>query len=55
MRSIIAGLLYCAMLQVYKHEAAKLMDFWSDLKSGKQQVRQTVLGSLILLIMSLLP
>jgi len=35
MRSIIAGLLYCAMRQVYKHEASKLMDFWSDLKSGK--------------------
>lgn len=55
MRSILAGLLYCAMLQVYKHEANKLMEFWVDVKAGAQQVRQTVLGSLILLILSMLP
>ena len=51
MRSILAGLIYCAMLQVFKHERESLMDFWIDIKAKKTEIRQTVLGSLILLIM----
>lgn len=51
----MAGLVYCAMLQVYKLESDLLMNFWTDVKAGTKMPRQTVLGSLILMIMSMLP
>lgn len=39
MRSIMTGLIYCAMLKVYDLERAQLMLFWVDVKAKSQVLR----------------
>ena len=34
MRSILVGLIYCAMLKVYKKEKNSLNEFWTDQSEG---------------------
>ncbi len=55
MRSILVGLIYCAMIKVYKKEKFLLNDFWTDNSDGQQFPRQTTIGSLILSILTALP
>jgi hypothetical protein len=55
MRSILVGLIYCAMLKVFEIERAQINYFWDDLDMKKYPARQTTLGNLILSVLTVLP
>lgn len=55
MRSIMTGLLYCAMLKVYDIEKSQLGYFKVDMKANAPVKRQTVMGNLVLLVLHMLP
>ena len=55
MRCVLVGLLYTAMLKIYDREKGSLCDYWTDVENKVPQPRQTVLGTLGLLLLQQLP
>lgn len=55
MRSLLAGLIYCAMLKIYSVEKSTLNNFWEDVKNKIANPRQSTLGNFILTFLTLLP
>lgn len=55
MRSLLAGLIYCAMLKIYSIEKSTLNYFWEDVNNNIAIPRQSTLGNFILTFLTLLP
>ena len=51
MRSILVGLLHTAMVKIYDSEKLSLCDYWTDVDNKVPQPRQTVIGTLGLLLL----
>jgi hypothetical protein len=55
MRSILVGLIYCAMLKLFEDERSQINQFWDDIDINKLPARQTILGNFILSVLTILP